>query len=160
MSGVDLLALAAKVEASAGADNVLNRAVARAVGWGYQTPSKCGRRHPRWFHPDDCRDGEPVLDSLHGTDVWREPLQYLTSLDAAMTLVPEGHVFTVADWWCWDDVADGRKPHYADCSDLAGLHAGSGLTHEAWANSKPLALVSAALRARHQSAAGEGENDA
>jgi hypothetical protein len=90
-----LLALAERVEALTHADKAVNRAVARAVGWGYQTPSEAKRKNPAWFHPDDCRDGKPVIDSLHGTDMWREPLNYLGSLDAAVKLVPEGAAWEI-----------------------------------------------------------------
>lgn len=132
----ELLALAKRCEQASKPDNVLNRAIARAVGWGYRTPSEAGRKSPAWFHPDDCRDGKPVLDSLHGTDVWREPSPYVFSLDAALTLVPEGMVTNagndVRNWaFVWLDT-----PDY------------DGVPYEGRADTLALAIAAAALRAR------------
>ena len=114
-------------------DRILNREVARAVGWGYRTPSEHGRKNPAWFHPDDCRDGRPVMDSLHGTDVWREPLDYLGSLDAAMTLVPDG--WSLGQWTIIGK-PDSARIWRDGCDVLA-----RGAT-------PALALTAAALRAR------------
>jgi len=118
-----MISLAERCEAARLPNKALNREVARAVGWGYQTPSEARRSNPAWFHPSDCRDGKPVIDSLHGTDVWREPLDYLGSLDAAMTLVPED---SRNDWsliggryWqaeVGDEMADAATPALALCA--------------------------------------------
>jgi hypothetical protein len=130
-----LLNLAERCEAASGPDRVLNRAIARAVGWGYQTPSEAGRKNPAWFHPNDCRDGKPVLDSLHGTDVWREPLDYVASLDAAVALVPEGCT--------WELSTDFSPPHAGIYIDL-----GDEPQCQADAATPALALTAASLRAR------------
>lgn len=132
--GEALLALAARCEKDTGADNVLNRAIARAVGWGYQTPSEARRKNPAWFHPDDCRNGQPVLDSLHGTDVWREPLQYLTSLDAALSLIPETE-YSLTNLY-------GVARAHVEMGNEYGGHHGSNEC-----NSMPLAVCAAMLRA-------------
>lgn len=91
-----LIELAESCEQADGADRGINRQVALAVGWHRYTPSELGRSNPGWIAPEDFagetvgKDGRkrPVLDSLHGTDIWREPRDYLGSLDAAMQLVP------------------------------------------------------------------------
>ena len=55
-------------------------------GWYRRSPSEGKTRHPTFIHPDDCRDGKPVYDQLHGTDIWREPPDVIASLDAAVSL--------------------------------------------------------------------------
>ena len=77
-----IAALEAATEPSMG----LSREIARHFGW----INRGNARKGEWFRPSDTRDGEPVLDSLHGTDVYREPPHFSASLDAAVTLVPEG----------------------------------------------------------------------
>jgi hypothetical protein len=131
-----LLALAARCEAAKLPlpDRTLNRAIARAVGWGYQSPSEARRANPAWFHPEDCRNGKPVFDSLHGTDVWREPLNYVGSLDAAMTLVP-----SPGKW----SVTAGHKGDWQACVWVEG----AGFMDWRSAASPALALTAAALRA-------------
>jgi len=92
-----LLELAADVEKAAGDLRPLNREVALAIGWHRYSPSEIGKSNPGWIAPEDFigetigKDGRkrPILDSLHGTSIWREPRDYLGSLDAAITLIPE-----------------------------------------------------------------------
>lgn len=66
----------------------------------------------------------------------RVPLEWLacytSRIDHALKLVPEGHVWTVATWWC--DGTD-RPPFYADCAsgrikdgDDVHVHEGRGAT--------------------------------
>ena len=123
-----LLALAERCETATLPlpDRILNRDIARAIGWGYRPPSEMGRKNPGWFHPEDCRHGVPVLDSLHGTDVWREPLDYVGSVDAALTLVGDDH-------WRVED-----HPLAGPCAVVGDA--------EGYAPSPTLALMSAALR--------------
>lgn len=78
--------LIAKLESATGGSMALSREVARAIGWINRGNSRRGE----WFHPDDVRDGKPVLDSLHGTEVHREPPDYTRSVDVAMALVRDG----------------------------------------------------------------------
>jgi len=130
-----LLELAARIEAAGGPSKALDREIALAVGWVRQTPSEARRKHPAWFHPDDCRDGEVVFDSLHGTDVWRDPLPYTTSIDAALTLVPEGAFWSIT-------MRGESRPGFHACCQLDGpLDWREGAT-------APLALCAAALRAK------------
>lgn len=83
----DLANLLERVEKAEGADKALSREIqCRVGGWYRRTPSEGRTRHPTFIHPDDCRDGKPVYDSLHGTDIWREPPDVTASLDAALAL--------------------------------------------------------------------------
>lgn len=131
--------LAARVEAATWPqhDRVLNREVALAVGWCRRTPSQGRTKHPTWFHPDDCRNGEPVLDSLRGTDVWREPLDYLGSLDAAMTLVPIGSAA----------IHIGIFPEGAHCKIF--MDEDGDATSTGNSKTPAIALTAATLRATH-----------
>lgn len=142
-----LLALAERVEAAAWPQPTreLNREVALAVGWFRRTPSESGKKYPTWIHPDDCRNGQPVFDSLHGTEIWREPSNYLGSLDAALTLVPEGHVWLVANVGLNDE---GKGPLSGKCSAISAPPADTEHIEPCEAATPALALCAAALRAR------------
>jgi hypothetical protein len=142
----ELLELAERVEALAGDLRPLNREVALAVGWCRQTPSEARRKHPAWFHPDDCRDGKVVMDSLHGTDVWREPLNYLGSLDAAMSLLPKSDAATAVFWKVGND-GEGGDPALFKATILVA-HVFTSKAFSSVADTAPLAIVSASLRAR------------
>jgi hypothetical protein len=83
--------LIARMEAAAEGSMALSREVARAVGWVNRGNSKRGE----WVHPDNIRGGVPVLDSLHGTEVHREPPDFTRSIDAAAALVPEGYQYDI-----------------------------------------------------------------
>ncbi|WP_156416620.1 MULTISPECIES: hypothetical protein [unclassified Sphingopyxis] len=84
------------------------------------------------------------------TTHWR----YTASIDAAMTLVPEGFCWTVAVYWC---EGEDKPPYFADCADLPAMQAGDFQVpiHEAWAATPALALVAAALKARTTHSTGE-----
>ncbi len=89
----ELLALAERVEAATGADRTgLRNAVALAIGWHRVEPRFTKSKNGAWIKPSDFlgvrSDGSPVLDSLHGTDMHRDPPNYLESLDAAVSLYP------------------------------------------------------------------------
>ena len=90
-----LLALAERVEAARVSDRTgLRNEVALATGWHRVEPRFTKSKHGAWIKPCDFigvhSDGSPKLDSLHGTDMYREPTNFLESLDAAMSLVPSG----------------------------------------------------------------------
>lgn len=99
---VDLIDLADRIETMRKPDTIalraLNREVALAVGWHRYSPSEMRSKRAGWIAPEDfcgehtTRDGKryPILDSLHGTDIHREPLDYLWSIDDAIKLIPEG----------------------------------------------------------------------
>ena len=115
----------------------LSREVARAVGWINRGNSQKGE----WFAPEDTRDGKPLLDSLHGTDVHRDPPDFTRSLDAALTLVPKGFMWLAR---CGDpdgDATGNRKPY-------ANVHPTSTTHNQAWAATPALALCIAALKAK------------
>jgi len=133
-----LLELAARVEAAPvnRKDRTLNREVALAVGWARLTPSESRKSYPTWYHPSDVRDGHPVFDSLHGTEVWREPLNYLGSVDDALTLCR--------------GPADRHFMAMGNNRDGYEVHVGSSIARAATLS---LSIVAAALRAK---AVGEG----
>ena len=132
----NLTELADWVETLAADDptRVLNREVALAIGWYRRTPSKGRSKYPTWVHPDDCRDGKPIYDSLHGTNIWREPLNYLTSLEAAMMLVVDRRAITIE-----------ISPKVTEVTIQYRL-AGKPMLAEAKAATPALALCAAALR--------------
>jgi len=113
----DLEALAVRCEAAVGGDRELDMEIAIAVGW-----------HPPGVDPRLYRSDETNALYRH-----RTPL-YSASLDAAMTLVPEGYdvcIETVGGW------------HYASVNPPEDEIMG-----QIEASSLPLALTAAALRAR------------
>lgn len=144
-----LLELADACERAKGADKALNREIALAAGWHRYTPSELSRSNPGWIAPEDFagetvgKDGRkrPILDSLHGTDIWREPRDFTGSLDAAMTLVPGGLHPGVSQniwhlhWHAWM----GRQGRDGSPDDVANANAAT----------PALAICAAALRARH-----------
>lgn len=117
------------LEMATGPSMGLSREVARFVGWVNRGNSRNGE----WFHPSDTRHGKPVLDSLRGTDVYRDPPNFTGSLDAALTLVGN-------HWW----EVRGRGPYYA----CVGHEDGTGRSLSDGQATPPLALCIAALRAR------------
>jgi len=149
-----LLELAARVEAAPvnRKDRTLNREVALAVGWARLTPSESRKSYPTWYHPSDVRDGRPVFDSLHGTEVWREPSNYLGSLDDAMSLVPKGCGFNLDRYWINNVRNDGLR--WSCHLSFGGLPGNPRRVIEVFdCFTAPLAIVAAALRAK---AVGEG----
>lgn len=141
MSEVDLLALAERVEASAGADRELDAEIRLAVLGDCPYGAIVGNRYQvigtgtLSGYVEAFREVLTDDDALHDDVVPR----YTVSIDAAVTLVPDG--------WGWA---------YLDKSAIVRL-AGSMEHGMAEAANPARSIVSAALRARHQSAAGEGE---
>lgn len=81
-------ALIERLVAGKGPDKHLSRDIQCQIGgWYRRTPSEGKSRHPTFIHPDDCRDGKPLYDSLHGTDIWREPTDVIASFDGALALI-------------------------------------------------------------------------
>lgn len=136
--------LAEEVEGLDGFSRDMNNRIAVATGWLRRTPSECGRRHGDWIAPGDhCgRDskGRPVLrfDSLHGTEVHREPPNVTGSIDAAAKLMPGrwGTAVRTSNlgWSCW-----GERPIRLGLSFRK--------LPEAHAVTEPLARTACALRA-------------
>jgi hypothetical protein len=119
-----LLALAERCEQAAGADRELDVAIARALGWKplYRDD------YSKWWPPAAVADARERKRSIlhHPT----QPLpKFTASLDAAVTLVPEGWFWEVRDdGVAWVTRPDGGMPGTAAAPALA--------------------LVAAALRAR------------
>jgi hypothetical protein len=122
--------LIARAEASAGPDREIDAEIAQVLGWGgvHMSPldtSICAGR------PGNGR-------------AWEHVPAYTASLDAALTLVPAGF------WWetCapYGDPAKQARASMFNASRQAG---------SARANTSPLALCAAALRARLAGMEGE-----
>lgn len=131
-----------KLEREDGPDRGIDRAIAKVAVWHRVEPRFTRSKHGAWISPDDWvgeySDGSPITDSLHGTTMHREVPAYTASIDAAMTLVPEGVNWTMGG---------GGK----ECA-IVIISAGQGLTDAAhgFAATPALALCIAALRARSQ----------
>jgi hypothetical protein len=72
----------------------LDRLVARHAGWHRVEPKHARSKRGAWISPDDFMGvystGAPILDGLHGTTLWADPPAFSSSIDSALTLVPEG----------------------------------------------------------------------
>lgn len=141
-----LLELAVKCEAAAGPDRELDGAIRKAVNGDF---GFCGDNEGSWWC---CNCTVPVVDltqepgcgapmgiiderTSYPSD-WRDDERlpaYTASLDAAMTLVPEGWCFEVTNY-------DTYAKVFSDSANGPGF-SGGGLT-------PALALCAAALRAR------------
>ena len=111
-------ALALRCEQATEADGNLDKAILLALGYSW--------RGMNYWHYDNKR-------------VWRNPSIFTTSLDAALTLVPEGYVVNLGN----------DKPIWAQVwIDNDPASRGGGTT-------MALALCAAALRARAQMERGE-----
>jgi hypothetical protein len=165
----DLHSLAARAEALDGRNNggdmtLLTSEIARALGWVRVTPSEARNKTGHWVAPEDCRNGKPVYDSLHGTEVHRTPPLWLWSLDAALTLVPEGwQVAALEQNWrtgLWRaqliPVPSATLIAAFDRGETVGWNTADAPDSGTGGIVTPaLALVAACLRAR----ATQGEND-
>lgn len=83
--------LAKELEVGCGHSKALDRKIARLAGWHRVEPRLAKTRHGAWISPDDFlgvySTGEPILDSLHGTEMHREVPPYTASLDAVCMLI-------------------------------------------------------------------------
>jgi hypothetical protein len=100
-----------------------------AEGAGYREDNERSP-HRWWFNPQ-------------GREFIGYPPDYSRSLDAAMTLVPEGHVMFVAN----TGVEDRSKPDFGRCSAIVGPPETTGTGYSTGAT-PALALCAAAIRAR------------
>ena len=118
-----LIELAERVEALAGPDREVDFAIARTLGWREVGNPTCAMGlMGRWYHPDGKM-----------TDHLGSP-RYTASLDAAMTLVPEGNDALVRLF------PNGKGGAHVYPGMRATLPMISAVT-------PPLALTAAALRA-------------
>jgi hypothetical protein len=140
----DLQSLLSRLETATEGSRELDCLIAPVVGWYRITPSEAKRTghgskaHGGWVHPNDVRDGKPMFCQLHGTDVYRDPPEFSRSVDAALSLVPEGLMVSMT-------IGHGQA--------VANVKTGSILNPETrewpgYAKTPALALVAAALRAR------------
>lgn len=138
MTAAELRALADRVERAKGADTALDADIMLAkhpelASWDCVTYP--GGKHP-FFADRSDPEGANVVS----------PLAFTASLDAALTLVPEG-----CDWLARSDHIEGGYGHVT----LQGIspnelpHASLG---QAYAATPALALTAAALRARAEEA--------
>jgi hypothetical protein len=128
--------LSERVEALTGPDRKVDAEIAIAINHqvypGYGTSDFVRVNLVRETHAADLANL-----ARHQQNVWYEGLlKYTASLDAAMTLVPEGWVIGIMSWW--------------PCSDSATVHMDNKAKLKACsgATSLPVALTAACLRAR------------
>ena len=121
----DLIELAERVEAMRRPDNGIDREIAFAVGWTRATPA--GLKFEYWFDPNGKR---------------ADPGDFTGSIDAAMTLVPDGYLAQV-----WRGI-DGEGS--ATCSQLKQIN-----LPRVFGAIPAMALTSAALRARASDTTGK-----
>jgi len=128
---ITLLTLAERCEQAAGPDRELDAEIALAIGY---TREKKGRERIAWWR-------NPKGQQL-GYDGWHNfPPSFTASLDAAVTLVPEGRAWTVGQnlhHWHWQASINALNDEGNPTSIGFGGPCG-------W---PALALCAAALRAR------------
>jgi hypothetical protein len=146
--------LIAKLETAPNGRGDLDADVAMAVGVPYRT-----RRNGQ----GKSKGREWFVDSIGGVQTWaQDPPAYTTSLDAALSLVPEG--------WCIKALREGDptipsqgnpdkqpscqlRPLYDNGCGWMSLDQCRGLGHMEWGATLALALCIAALKARQAMAA-------
>lgn len=131
--------LIAALGAATGPSMAINREVAKYAGWFRVAP----RFHKGggWIAPEDFLgaddEGRPKLDSLHGTDIHREPPNFTASIDEALTLMPDNYdclVCCINGKW---QATCGPKNSFQDVGDQKGA-------------TPAIALCIAALKARKE----------
>lgn len=127
----DIERLAARCEAADGGDRGLDEAIYEALGF-------CNHKRTEYYCIEDGNDtdsGYTCLDCGRDTYGAKKAPPYSTSLDAAMTLVPEG--------WDWTlESCSGAEKHGASIMQDPGPYIAIR------AHTPALALCAAALRAR------------
>lgn len=120
----DLIELAERCEAATGADTKLEREIAEALGWRHvRNKGPESEWFPYvWVAPDGKCDADETYPD------------YTASIDAALTLVPEGWNWQVGKGnHCWSAVYQGAPP---------------SMRVDPIAATPALAICAAALRAR------------
>ena len=140
-----LLALAARVEAAAGADRALAKDIARALGMAPTLghPGNYGWREDDYGWWMATGEDARILPRRIDPGAW------LTSLDAAAALAPEG--------WAWAIYGGTRDEGHATayCVPNAGAVPWPDWIRDIDAATPALALCAAALRARAEEAGDE-----
>ena len=138
MDDVRRTELLAALEAATGPSRELDRRIAKEIGWFRVEPRFTVNKKGGWIHPRDfCGtdgDGRPLLDSLHGTDIWPDVPAFSSSIDAALSVLPDG-----ADW---------SRYRAANMKMTMMVMTDSPMAHMGQAATPALALVIAAIRAR------------
>lgn len=133
--------LISRLEKATEGSRELNNLIAPIAGWHRVEPRYAGNKHGAWIAPQDwigtMSDGSPILDGMHGTTLYREAPDFTRSLDAAMSLVPEGRSVIVSDG-IWSGGRAYAIVHPPQDTTKATCHA----------TTMPLALCIAALKAR------------
>lgn len=140
----DLAALIERVEALTGPSRDAARQIQCTIGgWHRITPSQCGNKRGGYIAPEDWigrrADGQPILDSLHGTTIWPDAPDVTASLDAAIALVKR----VLPGWGI--SLGIGIKPFGAGVWKPGALGPQYSSNHPV----TPIALALAALRALH-----------
>ena len=123
----DLAALIARLEAATEGSRELDFAIDSLINHREQAPRK----------PPGDNEPPPGFGDDELSRLMDPRPNYTTSLDAALTLVPEGWKYEVSEDEAWVSKLDGR---FLVSSDTEFIGRG---------NSGPLSLCIAALRARH-----------
>jgi hypothetical protein len=147
---VNLLDLAARVEAAEGPERELDALIAVALKW--ELPGPQGAAPARLRMPSSSLDHERVepghywLVQFSGMSLRSAP-HFTASIDAALTLVPDRRSVTIERY------SDGDG--YAFVNNTLGSDSGNST-----AAAPALALCAAALRARHAATAAPGTGPA
>lgn len=113
-----MIDLIAKIESAAEGSMGISREIALVAGWHRITPAQMGRHHRSkgaWIAPQDWigrhGDGKPILDSLRGTEMWRDPPHFSRSIDAALPWENIVQVTRIADdfWHAVHEAPDGTQ---------------------------------------------------
>ncbi|SFS42809.1 hypothetical protein [Brevundimonas viscosa] len=133
-----------RLEKAEAGSRELDGLLARRFGWHRVEPRHARNRAGGWIAPEDFMglnsDGSPRLDSLHGTDIHRDPPRLSQSLDAALALAER-----VLPGWC---CATGGKLARGHRDAFARVDTPDGCDfEEAYASTPALALCIAILRA-------------
>lgn len=141
-SPTQLAGLADSVENLTGPDREVDAEIARAVGWQQRCWSGFGIGAPHWWL--DGRTGREIIGLAEGHE--HGTLPYFTaSLDAAMTLVPEGCYVQLGTDQARHSWAAVTLPDGIDGDELD-----DALMHHGEAATPALALLTAALRSHIQ----------
>jgi hypothetical protein len=134
MNREELTKLAERVEALTGADREVDKIIDGALGWA-KTPN-----------PTNAGGLIDMMNGPDGRTIRRTTPAFTASLDAAMSLVPDGCLFMARTLWDGDKTAGSAVVfHYAPTETQGLRYDGQS---DAIAATPALALTAAALRAR------------
>lgn len=141
----DLTSLIDRIEAATEGSRELDGDIALLVGW---EPTHDRQSTLKWSDTyPSCR--ERWIGDRAPFNNWRVP-HYSTSIDAALTLLPEG-------WWWSAGVC--RRENHASVGTEIGTVEGE-LIFETFGATAPLALLAAILRARQAAQSGQAQTEA